>query len=105
MVARMVALVLSSIVFSAGGAFMVASDGFTRPAPSAVVLACFVVGAILLTKAVSRGGLGTTYVVGLGLEAVVSVGVATLVLSERFTVAHVVGVFFILTGLVVVRLV
>jgi len=99
----MATLILASVAFSAGGAFMKPSGGFTRLGPSLAVVACFVLGAVLLTRAVSHGNLSTTYVLGLGLEAVVSVGVGMLLLGERLTIMQTAGIVCILVGLVVVR--
>jgi small multidrug resistance pump len=99
----MATLILASVAFSAGGAFMKPSGGFTRLAPSLAVVVCFVVGAVLLTRAVSQGDLSTTYVIGLGLEALASVAVGLFLLGERLTVVQGLGLACILLGLVVVR--
>ena len=58
----MATIIIGSVAFSIGGAFMRMSDGFTRLWPSLIVATCFVVGAGFLAKAVNRGGLSTTYV-------------------------------------------
>lgn len=99
----MISLLLASCAFAAGGAFMKASGGFTRLGPSAVIVVCFVIGAILLTRAVSHGNLSTTYVLGLGLEAMVSIAVGLLLLGERLTVAQGGGIVLILAGLAAIR--
>ena len=65
----MATIIIGSLAFSVGGAFMGISDGFTKFWPSVIIAACFVTGAGFLAKAVNRGGLSTTYVVGLGIEA------------------------------------
>jgi multidrug transporter EmrE-like cation transporter len=96
-------LLLSSVAFSVGGAFMKPSNGLTQVGPSVVVVACFVLGAVLLTQAVGRGSLSTTYVLGLGIEAVVSVALGLAVLGERITSRQAVGVGMIVLGLVAVR--
>jgi multidrug transporter EmrE-like cation transporter len=96
-------LLLSSVAFSVGGAFMKPSNGLTQIGPSVVVLACFVVGAVLLTQAVSRGNLSTTYVLGLGIEAVVSVTVGLALLGERLTTRQAAGIGLIVLGLAAVR--
>jgi len=95
----MATIIIGSVAFSIGGAFMRMSDGFTRLWPSLIVATCFVVGAGFLAKAVNRGGLSTTYVVGLGLEALISVGIGLAVLGERLTLAQTAGVAIILVGL------
>jgi small multidrug resistance pump len=98
----MASLILASLAFSAGGVLMKLSEGFTRLGPSLGIVASFVVGAILLTRAVDRGGLSTTYVIGLGLEAVASVGAGVL-LGETVTPSQLAGVLLILGGLVAVN--
>jgi multidrug transporter EmrE-like cation transporter len=96
-------LIMSSISFSVGAAFMKPSDGFTRLVPSLVVLGCFLIGAVLLTRAVRDADLSTTYVVGLGIEAVVTVAVGLAVLGERVSSRQAVGLGFIVLGLAAVR--
>jgi len=99
----MATIIIGSVAFSIGGAFMRMSDGFTRLWPSLIVATCFVVGAGFLAKAVNRGGLSTTYVIGLGLEALISVGIGLAVLGERLTVAQTAGVAIILVGLATLK--
>ena len=100
---RMVDDHLGSLAFSVGGAFMRLSDGFTKFWPSVIIAACFVLGAGLLARAVNRGGLSTTYVVGLGIEAVISVAIGLALLGERLTVAQTAGFAIILLGLVTLK--
>ena len=63
----MIPVLVPSCGFAVGGAFMKPSLGFTRWLPSGIVIACFLVGAIGMTLAVQRGGLGRTHLVGLGV--------------------------------------
>lgn len=100
---RVVTIILGSLAFGIGGAFMRLSDGFTRLWPSVIVATCFVIGAGFLARAVDRGGLSTTYVVGLGFEALISVGIGLLILGERLTGAQTVGIAIILVGLVTLK--
>jgi multidrug transporter EmrE-like cation transporter len=99
----MVTLILASATFSLGGAFMKPSGGLTRLGPSVVVMLSFLAGSLLLTLAVHRGALSTTYVLGLGLEALVSVGVGVLMLGERLTPLKVGGMVSIAFGLVMIN--
>lgn len=99
----MVAILIGSLAFSVGGAFMGTSAGFTRLWPSVAVATCFVVGSVFLAKAVHRGGLSTTFVIGLGFEAVISVVIGLALLNERLTGAQVVGIAIILVGLVTLK--
>jgi multidrug transporter EmrE-like cation transporter len=99
----MATIIIGSVAFSIGGAFMRLSEGFTRLWPSVIVATCFVVGAGFLAKAVNRGGLSTTYVIGLGLEALISVGIGLALLGERLTVAQTAGIAIILVGLATLK--
>jgi multidrug transporter EmrE-like cation transporter len=99
----MTSIIIGSLAFSIGGAFMGISDGFTKFWPSVVIAACFVVGAGFLAKAVNRGGLSTTFVIGLGIEAVLSVGIGLALLGERLTAAQTAGIAIILVGLITMK--
>jgi small multidrug resistance pump len=99
----MVAVVVGSVAFSIGGAFMAKSAGFTRLWPSVVVAVCFVVGAGFIARAVNRGGLSTTYVVGLGIEALITVAIGLAILGERLNFAQATGIGIILIGLVTLK--
>jgi multidrug transporter EmrE-like cation transporter len=99
----MATVIIGSLAFSVGGAFMGVSDGFTKFWPSVIIAACFVVGAGFLARAVNRGGLSTTFVVGLGIEAVISVGIGLALLGERLTASQATGIAIILVGLVTLK--
>jgi small multidrug resistance pump len=96
-------IIIGSLAFSVGGAFMRQSDGFTRLWPSVLIAVCFVIGAGFLARAVNRGGLSTTFVIGLGIEAVISVGIGLAVLGERLTGPQGVGIAIILIGLITMK--
>ena len=83
---------------------MKASDGFTRPGPSAAVATLFLTGAVLLAHAVKSQSLSSAYVIGLGLEAVVSIGLGLWLFGERLTWAQTIGVVLIVAGATSVRL-
>lgn len=99
----MATLILASATFSVGGAFMKPSGGLTRLWPTLVVVLSFLVGSLLLTLAVHRGALSTTYVLGLGLEALVSIGVGVVLLGEQLSAPKVGGIALIALGLVIVN--
>jgi small multidrug resistance pump len=95
----MATIIIGSLAFSVGGAFMRLSDGFTKFWPSVAIAVCFVIGAAFLARAVNHGGLSTTFVIGLGVEAVLSVGIGLALLGERLNAAQTVGIAIILIGL------
>jgi small multidrug resistance pump len=97
-------VILASVAFAIGGAFMKASDGFTRPGPSVAVAALFLTGAVLLAHAVKSQSLFSAYVMGLGLEAVVSIAIGVWLYGERLTWAQAIGVVLIVAGVTSVRL-
>ncbi|HEY7627376.1 MAG TPA: SMR family transporter [Ilumatobacteraceae bacterium] len=99
----MVSIIVGSLAFSIGGAFMGNSAGFTRLWPSVLVAACFVIGAGFLARAVHEGGLSTTYVLALGVEAIASVTIGLAILGERLTIAQLAGIVIILVGLVTLK--
>ena len=51
----------------------------------------------------NRGGLSTTYVVGLGIEALISVGIGLALFGERLTASQSAGVVIILLGLATLK--
>jgi small multidrug resistance pump len=99
----MATIIIGSLAFSVGGAFMGLSDGFTRFWPSLIIVACFVFGAVFLTRAVNQGGLSTTYVIALGCEAVISVGIGLALLGERLTASQAAGIAIVLVGLATLK--
>jgi small multidrug resistance pump len=80
------------------------AEGFTRLWPSIGVAGCFLLGAVLLARAVATGDLSTTYVLGLGLEAVASVAVGLVVLRERVSAVQAVGLGLVVFGMAAIRL-
>ncbi len=99
----MATIIIGSLAFSVGGAFMRLSDGFTKFWPSVIITACFVIGAVFLTRAVTTGGLSTTYVIALGCEAVISVGIGLAVLGERLNASQAAGIGIVLVGLATLK--
>jgi small multidrug resistance pump len=96
-------VLIASVAFGLGGALMPASDGFTKPLPSAGVLVLFAVGAILLARATRSEGLSQVYVMGLGLEAVFTLAIALMVFREQVSPTQVIGIATILGGVAVLR--
>jgi len=96
-------VIAASLAFGVGGAFMKASDGFSRWLPSIGLLVMFVIGAVFLTLAVRSMGLSAAYVVGLGIEVLVSVGLGRYCYGEQLTAAQVAGALLIVAGVAAVR--
>jgi multidrug transporter EmrE-like cation transporter len=96
-------VIAASVAFGVGGAFMKSSDGFSRVVPSIGVLVLFVVGAVFLTRAVRSQGLSAAYILGLGIEVLVSVGLGRYLYDERLTPFQLLGAMLIIAGVATVR--
>ncbi len=71
--------------------------------PTVGVAVLFVVGALLLGHAVRTEGLSVAYIAGLGIEAIVSVGIGRYVFDERLTAPQAIGLVLIAAGVLSVR--
>ena len=94
---------LASLAFAAGGALMKVCDGFARLWPSLAVAALFVAGAALLAHAVQTDQLATVYLIGLGLEAMITVALGMVVFGERLTVPHLCGLALVAARIAAIR--
>ena len=97
-------VIVASCIFAAAGALMSATDGARRPLPTAAVVALFGVGAIVMARAVQRQGLANAWLVGLGLEAVVSTLLGMWLYSERFSTPQMAGLVLVVGGTALLRL-
>jgi small multidrug resistance pump len=93
----------AAISYAFGGACMKASDGFRRPFATIGLYVLFILGATLQTVSLRRTDLGVSYVLVLGLEAIVAVGLALLIFRETIAPVHALGVGLILTGVYLLR--
>lgn len=94
----------ASAAFGIGGAWMKSADGFEHVVPAALAIAAFVIGALLLIVAVREQGLTSAYTVGLGVEALISVGLGRWMFGERLHTPQTVGVLLIVAGAGALRL-
>ena len=94
----------ASIAFGVGGALMKVSDGLHRVWPAATIGVLFLVGAVMLGRAVQREGLTVASVAGLGIEAALSVVIGRYVFGEHLTIVQAAGVVLILGGVLSLRL-
>jgi small multidrug resistance pump len=92
-----------SIAFSIGGAFLRASEGFTRIIPTFIVAASFVLGSAFLARAVTNGNVSTTIVVGLGIEAAITVAIGLCLLGDRLTISQAVGMLLVAGGVALIH--
>ncbi len=96
-------VVLAAVFFTVGGIFMKLSDGLTKFWPSLIVFTLFATGAALQTLAMKREGLAFTYLVVVGLEAVLAFLFGVLLFRESCTPMRIAGVLLIASGIVSLR--
>lgn len=93
----------AAVSFAFGGVVMKYADGLHNPQPSMVVFVLFVLGAALQIVAMRDTELSVTYLVVLGLEAVLSFALGLLVFKESITLLKVVGALIVVLGIIVLR--
>jgi multidrug transporter EmrE-like cation transporter len=96
-------IVGGSFAFSVGAAFMKSSQGLTRLVPTLVVIVAFAMGALMTTKAVAGQSTSTAVVMGLGIEAVLTIVIGVLLLGDHVTLRNVLGIALVLGGVALVR--
>jgi multidrug transporter EmrE-like cation transporter len=97
-------LIVSSLAFGIGAFFMRPVGGVTRAVATLAVVASFVVGALFLNAAAQTGAVSTTYLVGLGLEAVITIAIGTVLLGEHLNGREWSAIGLIVAGLAVLKL-
>lgn len=91
-------------VFEVVWAFaMKQSDGFTRPAPTAVTIAAMIASFALLSLAMKSLPLGTAYTIWTGIGAVGAFLVGILVLAEQASATRIVAALLIVAGLALMK--
>jgi multidrug transporter EmrE-like cation transporter len=97
-------VVSAALLYSVGGYFMKLSQGLTEVVPTTLVFLCFGVGAALQTIAMRDEPMTITYVIVLGLEAVVAYLLGTVLLKEPASVAKAGGIALIVAGIALLKL-
>jgi small multidrug resistance pump len=94
---------LAAALYVVGGMFMKYSRGLTRLLPTVALVALFSTGALTQAWAMRRDPLGPSYVVVLGLEAMLAVVMGSVMFGEAIGVKTFVGVLLVVMGIVVLR--
>jgi multidrug transporter EmrE-like cation transporter len=96
-------VVTAAVAFAGGGLAMKYADGLTHLVPSLVVFGLFGFGAALQTLAMRGSTLSVTYLVVLGLEAVITFGLGALVFREGHSLVKVGGAVLVVLGVILLR--
>jgi len=93
----------AALSFTVGGIFMELSQGLSRPFSSFMVYFMFAIGASLQTLATQNSGMGITYIVVLGLEAILAVIFSAVLFREDYTFLKFTGIFLVTIGVTFLR--
>lgn len=94
---------LAALAFTAGGVLMKQAEGLRHAGPVAGFVALFAVGAALQSQAMRGAELGATYVLVLGLEAILAFGLGVVLFQEAVTPMKLAAVVLIIAGIAVLR--
>ena len=86
---------LAAALYVTGGAFMKYSQGLTRLLPSLALVTVFSAGALIQAWAMKHEALGSSYVVVLGLEALLAVVAGSIIFC---------GVALVVLGIILLRM-
>jgi small multidrug resistance pump len=93
----------AAVSFTVGGIFMKFSQGLSYLTPSLLVYFFFCIGASLQTLATNKSDLGVTYILVLGLEAVLALLFGIFIFKEHYSFLKLLGVSLIVTGIIFLR--
>ena len=100
----MALIIGGSLAFSIGAAFMKSSEGLTRLLPTLMVVLWFLVGAALLTRAVTAESTSFAIMVSLGIEALITVLIGAFLLGDHVSFRQALGMVVVVGGVAMVRL-
>lgn len=89
--------------FTLGGVFMKHADGLRHIGPSLIFAALFAGGAVFQSYAMRDAAMSLTYVLVLGLEGVLAVGLGVAAFGEQLGPLKAAGVVLILIGIACIR--
>lgn len=100
---RMVLAILAAFAFTLGGVAMKYADGAHDRRFAAAYVALFGIGAVLQAQAMRGAGLGVTYILVLGLEAVLAFALGIMLFGESATLRKLAAVTLIVVGIALLR--
>ena len=95
---------LAAALYVVGGVFMKHSAGLTRWRPAAALVVVFGAGALIQAWAMKQEALGSSYVVVLGLEALLAVIAGYFLFAEQLNARMLGGVALVVAGILLLRL-
>ncbi len=95
---------LAAVMYVTGGVLMKYSQGLTQAWPTFGLTALFSAGALIQARAMRHEELGTSYIVVLGLEALLAITYGSLFFGEQISLRAAAGIALVMIGIVVLRL-
>jgi multidrug transporter EmrE-like cation transporter len=95
---------LAAVMYVTGGVLMKYSQGLTQAVPAFGLTALFSAGALIQARAMRHEELGTSYIVVLGLEALLAITYGTLFFGEQISLRAAGGIALVMIGIVILRL-
>jgi multidrug transporter EmrE-like cation transporter len=94
----------AALFFVVGGVFMQKCEGFSQGFPTVMIYICFGLGATLQTVTMMNGGMGVTYILVVGLEAVFAVTCGAMLFNEGYSPIKLLGIALIAVGIIFSRI-
>ena len=95
---------LAAALYVTGGLFMKYSAGLTRWLPALALVIVFSTGALIQAWAMKQEALGPSYVVVLGLEALLALFAGYFLFAEQMTVKMIFGAVLVVLGIIFLRM-
>ena len=95
---------LAASLYVVGGVFMKYSAGLTRWLPAVGLVTAFGAGALIQAWAMKQEALGASYVVVLGIEALLAVVAGCFLFAEQMSLKMVSGVVLVVLGIILLRM-
>jgi multidrug transporter EmrE-like cation transporter len=96
-------VVAASLCYATSGLAMKFSEGLTRPLPSVALGLLVLVGTVFQTFAMRHSGLSATYLVVVGLEAVVATALGMAFFHEGLSLSRLCAIGFVVVGVALLR--
>lgn len=94
---------IAAIMYVTGGALMKYSQGLTQALPTVGLTALFSTGALIQARAMRYEQLGSSYILVLGLEALLAIILGMLLFGEQLSGRATAGITLVVIGIVLLR--
>jgi multidrug transporter EmrE-like cation transporter len=96
-------MIAAAFAYTCGGVCMKYSLGLTRPVPTILLFALFLLGAGLQALAMRSTDMGVAYIFVLGLESLLAFVFSIFLFNEMATVTRMLAVFLITVGIILLH--